>query len=279
MGMQAKGAWDNIHIPDSINGWTQNEDRFYDPESIFGYINGAGEVYRAYEFIELRARFYTKPEAPDIFADIFDMGSSRNAFGVFTHDREGEPTEIGQNALYKGGLLTFWKGRYYVSIYATRETESSRDTVLELGREIADSITQSGEVPSLIHQLPESGLMEKQTRFFFHPAIMNYHYFVADENILELSPETDAVLATYSAGKKSVRLLAVKYPDKTQCQSAYSSFLRKFMPDSEGDGKIQTEDGLWTAVRKFGGLLVIIFDAPAVRMAEDLFNQMEAKIK
>lgn len=277
--MQSKGAWDNIHIPDSINGWTQNEDRFYDPESIFGYINGAGEVYRAYEFIELRARFYIKPEAPDIFADIFDMGSSRNAFGVFTHDREGEPKEIGQNALYKGGLLTFWKGRYYVSIYATRETESSRETVLELGREIADSIIQPGKIPPLIHQLPESGLMGKQTRFFFHPSILNYHYFVADENILELNPETDAVLATYSAGKKSIRLLAVKYPDKTQSQSAYSSFLRKFMPDSEEDGKVQTEDGFWTAVRKFEGLLVIIFDAPTIRMAEDLFNQMEAKIK
>ncbi len=277
--MQAKVNWENIHIPDSVNGWTLKEDKFYDPETIFNYINGAGEVYRAYQFVELRARFYTKPDSPDIFTDIFDMGTPRAAFGVFTHDREGESKDIGQNALYKGGLMTFWKGRFYVSIYATRETEFSRKAVLQLGREIANSIAQTGNIPDLISRLPEAGLMEKQTRFFFHPAILNYHYFVADENIFQLNPETDAVLATYFPGEKSVRLLAVQYPEQNQCRSAYASFLKQFMPDSEAGGTVRTEDGTWTAVRKLERTLAVVFEAPTLRIAEGLLNKLEGNIK
>jgi len=36
-------------LPAQVNGWTfEGEDRFFDDKTIFDYIDGEGEVYRAY---------------------------------------------------------------------------------------------------------------------------------------------------------------------------------------------------------------------------------------
>ena len=42
------------NLPDRLMDWTrEGEDRFFDDQTIFDYIDGAGEVYRAYHRIEL----------------------------------------------------------------------------------------------------------------------------------------------------------------------------------------------------------------------------------
>lgn len=106
-------------LPMEIHGWkTAEEDREFNPETIFDYIDGAGEVYRAYNFEKLLSRHYFKKGQPEIFADVFDMGTPADAFGVFTHDLEGEDLGIGQGSTYNGGLLSFWKDRFFLSLYA-----------------------------------------------------------------------------------------------------------------------------------------------------------------
>ena len=78
-------------LPEQIDGWkaSPGEDRSYDRETIFDYIDGEGEVYNAYNMRRCVTRRYEKPEGPQIVMDLFDMGSSKDAFGVFTHDRHG----------------------------------------------------------------------------------------------------------------------------------------------------------------------------------------------
>jgi len=49
------------------------------------------------------------------------MGTSEDAFGVFTHDTDGDRIDIGQEARYRPGWLSFWQNRFYVSIYLEKE--------------------------------------------------------------------------------------------------------------------------------------------------------------
>ena len=72
--------------PDEIMGWKAKEERTYDPRTIFDYIDGAGEVYRSYNFKNLLARRFEKEGQTDPVVDFFDMGLASDAFGVFTHD-------------------------------------------------------------------------------------------------------------------------------------------------------------------------------------------------
>ncbi|NIO16415.1 MAG: hypothetical protein GTN70_05380, partial [Deltaproteobacteria bacterium] len=59
----------------------------------------------------------------------------------------------------------------------------------------------------------------------------NYHYYLSDENILELGPHTDAVLAAYRRDGKGARLLLVVYPDGQAAARAHASFLRHYLPE------------------------------------------------
>ncbi|HHF51573.1 MAG TPA: hypothetical protein ENL46_02655, partial [Candidatus Aminicenantes bacterium] len=263
-GTKNKDSMDlSLLVPEKVNGWKAGEeDRIYDKETIFDYIDGAGEVYNAYQFKKLRARNFSRPGSPDILVDLFDMGSSRNAYGVFTHDLEGERVGIGQDSTYKGGLLCFWKDRFFVSLYAERETEESREAVMELGQEISSRIPNKGSVPEVVSLLPEEELDKSRVRYFFNPLILNYHFHVSDENPLSLNPETEAALGIYGEGESVYRLLLVLYPDEEKARKAYQDFMNAYMPEAPGSPEVEIEDGTWTVAEVKGKMLVIVFGAP-----------------
>lgn len=267
-----------VFLPKELNGWeAKDPDVLYDPDTIFDYIDGAGEIYRAYSFQRLLARIYTKDANPRIIADLFDMGSSKNAFGVFTHDLEGEDVGIGQDSTYKSGLLSFWKGRFFVSLYAEEETEEAKMALLLLGKRVASSIKQEGDPPALVGLFPLENLRDKGIRFFYNHLILNYHFFVADENILLLGQETDAALASYAKGNEIFYILLVRYAGADKAKDAHESFIKAYMPEAEDSGILRTENGKWTAVRFKEDLLIIVFDSQseshAKRMIQSVLEQ------
>jgi hypothetical protein len=262
-------------LPKNISGWqAKDPDVLYDPETIFDYIDGAGEIYRAYNFRHLLVRQYTKDENPRIIADLFDMGISKNAYGVFTHDLEGENVGIGRDSTYKGGLLSFWKGRFFVSLYAEEETEESKKALLFLGKRIASAIKQEGDLPVLVSIFPYENLREKRIRFFYNHLILNYHFFVADQNLLLLGQETEAALADYAEGNEIFHVLLVRYSSEETAIEAYEGFSETYMPEAENSGILQTENGKWTAVRLKDNLLVIVFDGLSEAHAKKMIQRI-----
>lgn len=265
-------------IPRTIGPWLSEADEVFDAETIFDYINGSGEVYRSYNMRLVLARRFHKDGKPDIVVDLFDMGSSEDAFGVFTHDLDGEDAKIGQGSTYKGGLLSFWKDRYFGSVYAEEETPETKDLVLELGRQIAAAIPREGSMPSLLSALPPEGLDAKLVRFFHNHLVLNYHFFVADTNILLLDQTTDAVLALYGVPKDGARLLLVDYGDTAKAGAARDSFSGAYMPESAEKGIVRTEDGKWTAVRTAGSVVAVVFDAGSETEAAAVLDGAEAAL-
>jgi len=267
-------------LPDEINGWkAEGDDRTYDPETIFDYIDGAGEVYRSYNFHKLFVRRFVKKGEPDIVADCFDMGTSQDAFGVFTHDLEGEEAGIGQGSAYNAGLLSFWKSHYFISLYAEEETGESKDAVLALGRRIALSIEEEGEKPDLISLLPAEKLEEKSVHYFHNHPVLNYHFFVADENILLLDQKTEVVLGTYRDDEDMFRLLIIRYPETERADEAYEIFTENYMSKAKVPGLVQTENTKWTAARVKERFLIVAFDCPTDTSALELVQGVEGKIE
>jgi hypothetical protein len=261
-------------VPASTGAWRAVEDRSFGPETIFDYIDGSGEVYRSYNFRRLFARRYEAGGQAAIIVDFFDMGSAADAYGVFTHDREGEDAGLGQDGTYKGGLLSYWQGPYFISVYAESESPATRAAVFDLGRRIAAAIKITGERPAILGSLPVTGLEASSVRFFHTHFILNYHYFVAAENILGLAPDTEAVLATYA---DKVRLLAVRYPRAERAAGALRSFTSAYMPDAARPGFVRTENGAWTAVRQNGRFIAVVFDAATEAAADELLAGVLAR--
>jgi len=267
-------------IPEELGGWkADGQDGIYDRKTLYDYIDGAAEVYLAYDFQQVLARRFVKFDQPAITADIFHMRSSEDAYGIFSFEREAGDVGIGQDSEYAAGFLRFWKGKFFVSVLADRETPASREAVMGIGRAIADKIKPDGARPKILTFLPPKDLIPTSIRYFHQKSGLDYHYFVADKNVLGLDEKTDAVLAQYKMGKSKARLLIVGYPNANSAATAFDTFMKAYMPEARDTGVTQTENGEWAAAQVRGSFVMAVFDAPSREKADGLIQAAIAKLE
>src|SRR5512139_1197413 len=134
-----------ISLPSEAGGWKwDGKEMKYDSKTLFTYIDGAAELYLAYGFQNLKVRRFENSDPPPIIVELYEMASSEDAYGIFTFELQDETVGIGQGSEFGGGLLRFWKGKYFVSIYAEGEGSGVESGILKMGRATADSIPATG---------------------------------------------------------------------------------------------------------------------------------------
>ncbi len=265
----------NMHdlMPDEMAGWKAESDgETYDTIGIFRYMNGAGEIYRLYSYREMVVRRYMRDGMPEITVEVFDMTTSEDAYGVFSHSRENEVDHPGNGAEYRSGLLSFWKDRFYVSIMAEKETPESKAAIYQFAEAIERNIAAVGEKPDILRLLPPDGLDTNSIRYFHLYTSLNYHYYVADDNILELDRDTEAVLATYKPGGHY--LLYIMYPNADRAAQAYRNFLISYIPDASDSGTSQTENSKWVTAMIERNYVIVVFDAEDEEAAIQLMSNV-----
>ena len=138
-----------ISLPSEAGGWKwDGKEMDYDSKSLFKYIDGAAELYLAYGFQSLTVRRFEKSNQPPVIVERYEMASSEDAYGVFSFEHQDEAVGIGQGSEFGGGLLRFWKGRYFVSVYAEGEGAEVESGILHMGRGVANSIPGTGPEPN-----------------------------------------------------------------------------------------------------------------------------------
>ncbi len=217
------------------------------------------------------------------------MGTSADAFGVFAHDLEGEDGNVGQGSNYKGGLLQFWRGRYFASIFAEAETPETKAVLAELGKAVAAALGPDGEKPALLDSLPAE-YRAGQVRWFHNHQILNYHFPVSPDNILNLGPEAEGALAAVGSRAEKRSCLIVRYKDEAAAASALGTFLRAYLPETRtadaaaerATGLIRLKDGRFAAAGRTGFLFLAVFGettADTARRALDLAIKNAISVK
>jgi hypothetical protein len=270
-----------ISLPTEVEGWKwDGKETKYNTKTLFDYIDGAAELYLAYGFQNLTVRRFEKSNQPPITLELYEMASSEDAYGVFSFEQQDEAVGIGQGSEFGGGLLRFWKGKYFVSIYADGEGVEVESTILKTGRATANAIRATGPEPKLIDFIPgkDLGLVDKSVRYLKSHVLLNQRFFVAHQNILNLSRKTEAVLAQYLQDKQKIQLLLIRYPNAKEAGDAYQKFMEAYLPDARGKDRSKTEDGKWTFVQKRNEFVLILFGAPTEADAEALIKTTEEKL-
>ena len=262
-------------IPTRVGDWeASGKDMVYDRKTLFDYMDGGAEVYLAFDFREAFVRKFKGPSSQDEIAlDIYDMGSSEEAYGVFSCDRQDPEAGIGQQSEYGLGLLRFQQGRYFVSITASGDEQRAEKAILELGKTVATRLGPAGPLPDLLKRLPEPGLKINRTSYFHRVINLNNRFFVASENILNLDRQTECAFAEYTAGPdESSDFLIVRYPDEIRALAAFQSFCTAYLPEAGQTGAALTENRKWTMARNRGNYLAIVFEATSKEYAEVLHS-------
>ena len=262
-------------LPDKVDRWNRVEPPgAYTPRTLSSYIDGGAELYLSYNFQGSLAVKYRDASENEIAVDIFDMGSSFDAFGVFAHARESLAKDLGQGSEYAAGLLTFWKGRFYVSVLAYPETPASKNAIDILGKAIDGAIREEGPLPPILALLPQENLQPETVRYFHHYIWLNSFSFVSNENVLNIGADTPAALAKYRTPGSSLFLLLVRYPDAARAETAARQYDEKILGGAK-DGMRRTEGGRWSGLNRRGDLVGVVLNAPDAASVREVL----AKIK
>jgi hypothetical protein len=293
-----------MKLPRTLGPWTRPEaSRRIDANSIFNYMDGAGELYLAYRFDHLDVFEYSSADQGNILVELYWMQTSDDAFGLLSGDWGGEPVVLegavaaysaspvpSHRALYGAGLLRIWSDTLYARVLASRETAISREQVLAIGRAIVAGRRQTA-APALMSALPRAAgityrLRADRATFLRSHLVLNSVYFLSPDNILDLDRTAEAAVATYESSVPSpprhqVRLLLVRYRDETVARRALSRFCDAYLPETRQRPDSATtlqsafqrvEDG-WVGYQLTGRCLAIAFEFPDVDLARTLVHQ------
>jgi hypothetical protein len=277
--------------PATVGAWIRDAaPRRIDADTIFDYMNGAGELYLAYRFHHLEVYSYRADGQPEILVELYRMAGPDEAWGLQSEDWTGEAVALGEvtsdsrRALYGGGLLRLACGPLYARVMAYEETPASRQAVMDLGAALATGC-EPARPPALASGLPSTAtaggtdyqLRDDRVRFFRSHLVLNSVYFLASQDLLGLDQTVDGVIAEYrpEGGDHTTRLhaVALEYPAPTSAQAVARRFRIAYLetpdPDDAAAGQLAVEDG-WVAWHRDGSRLVLIFQAPNQGAAADM---------
>jgi hypothetical protein len=244
--------------------------RRYGRDDLHLYIDGAAERYLGYSFDRLVRAEAATPK--DVFVmELYHFGKAADAYGLWSTDSEGERVGIGQRSAYGSGLLQFWRGPYFARIYHLKYQERTRETVIALGRSLAECIGEDGAAPALLAVLPREGVKGEPV-FFHEQAVLNHLHYVGEANLLRLGPRTDAVFADYEGKGEKGKLLVVGYAG-SRASEARRAFISGFLEvePARGVRVVRLENGLWSGISgPQGRVLRVVFDAGSEELARRL---------
>jgi hypothetical protein len=258
-------------LPAQVGVWVRPaQPLLHDRQTLYDYIDGGAELYLAFDFVRAVTFEYAAGHDDEIKVDIFDMGSARGAFGVFAHGRESVAHEIGQGSEYGGGLLTFWKDRWFVSVLGYPESDAKRKAVYELGRAIAALIPTTGVPPTILGALPKAGLVEASVRTFHHHLLQNDYVLLSHDNPLAIGVKTEAVQARYLRQKERHVLMLVDYPSPADAEQALHVLTGSVL----GGAQVRQQGQRWTAAKRRGKRLVLVLGAASKQVANQVLSEV-----
>ncbi|HTS28381.1 MAG TPA: DUF6599 family protein [Bryobacteraceae bacterium] len=106
-----------------VPGWTQQgEERSYQAENLFEYMDGNAEGYVLYGFQSMRGVTCLK-DGVTLVIDVSDFGDADSAFGMFSANRDLRlpAARLGMGGQIVSRRAIFTKGQYYVEVGANPE--------------------------------------------------------------------------------------------------------------------------------------------------------------
>ena len=133
--------------PDSLTPLTPPET--FGPENLSDKINGKAELYLSAGFVGLVSQRFAIENEPTVWMEafIYDMGSPRGSYAVYSLQKRSEATELdtGDFAYRTENALYFVHGSYYVEIVASVAQESMAKLILSFGDNFVGKTTAGSE--------------------------------------------------------------------------------------------------------------------------------------
>lgn len=238
LGFQWPGissAWQNeastllTALLPKVESWPFSESpQVYYPENLYEYIDGAAEIYLNYDFQQLAVGQYKKADSPaSISVEIYDMGSSQNAFGIYSAERfpEAQFVPVGSQGYQEEGSLNFIIGRYYIKLLCFDCGQENKTILSLFAQNILDKVKGPKQLPLILQVFPRQGLIANSEKFILHNFLgyrflhhgwtasykvdsLEFECFVA---VGESEDEAQAMLASFLKAKEKEKISRLQF--------------------------------------------------------------------
>jgi hypothetical protein len=244
----------------ALTGWQRDgQVQTYDRDTLYDFMDGAADLYFTYGFEQLAVARYVHPEAGALQVEVYRVATDVDAYGLYTYNSFGQPVAVGVDGeLDSGNRLAFWQARTFVQV--TAREQAPDDILRAMGEAVASALPPGGQHPSLIDNLPQSGLRSGSVRFFREKMALDNLLWLGTEDVLGLGADVEGIVARYDLSGQPVDLLLIAYPDSSRAQRAQSGLQAAGVEN-------------WIADDLKGATLGAVFGSPAATGATDLLAQ------
>lgn len=204
-------------LPD-LEEWTLKDSPLtFQPQNLYEHIDGAAEIYLSYDFKELVAAEYTpKKGNASVSVEIYNMGSQKNSFGIYSAETypESEFIPVGIEGYIEKGSLNFLVGEYYVKLLCFECGEQGDDYLKLFAEDIVQKVPHKGQFPPDLNHFPKEGLVAHTQKFVLEN-FMGYQFF------------HNGYTAHYKKEELEFDCFLIHAEDKKEAQSMLEQYLDK----------------------------------------------------
>ncbi len=192
---------------------------------LFDYMDGGAELFLGFGFDELGVRRY-RHGAVTARVAVYRMGGEAEAFGIHAFSGRGAAEDVGGPAvLAPGGMLSFFRGRFYVRVVAETQGGEVGAALRALGRAAFARLPGDSQPPAELALLPE-GALAGSARYLVHPDTARTVWLEGEADVL-FEGGGRAVLALYPGADGDLQLTRAAYPTAEAAAAAALALGRK----------------------------------------------------
>jgi len=142
-----------------MDGWTiKDKAAYFTSDNLYEYINGAADVFLAYDFKSLASLSYINQQKHTFTVDVYLHGDPKNGFGIYTQEKphQGDFLKIGSEGYYEKGILNFLKGSYYVKMSGYDMGDQDKTVLTAYAQKLAANLEGTAEFPAAAACFPST---------------------------------------------------------------------------------------------------------------------------
>ncbi len=148
-------------------GWQMREvPRRYTPDNLYEHIDGNADLFLSYGLADAAVGDYALAKGEGwVSVDVYNMRTPLRAFGIFGAERPPDVKlgSVATQSYESGGLIAFWKGRYYVKISLVEGKDMA--AAKALAQAAAESIPAPAAMPAELQRLPAENRIAGSERY------------------------------------------------------------------------------------------------------------------
>ena len=172
--LETRGAEPDLAslAPNGFRAWRLEE---YDAGNLYEKINGKAPLYTDAGFVKLSTVRFAAGDDEEMMMEayLFDMGSARGAFSVYSMQKRADADALqGMEFGYRtSNGLYFARGKYYVEVVGYSESAELMSAMEELAEKLAGALqTQGNTGLAEIDSLPDEGKIAGSVTFYLSSA-------------------------------------------------------------------------------------------------------------